>query len=148
MIDIRTATEADLNSVLGIYSQDDFDNGVVLDATKAIEIWKRFSDYPNYKLWVAESESEIVGTFALLIMENLAHLGAPSAIVEDVVVHALHQGRGIGKIMMQFAIEEAARWGCYKLSLSSSLKRDAAHKFYESLGFQKHGYSYDIRITD
>ena len=37
---------------------------------------------------MAELNGEIVGTFALLIMDNLAHLGAPSGVVEDVVVAA------------------------------------------------------------
>ncbi len=32
--------------------------------------------------------------------------------------------------------------GCYKMSLSSNLKRAQAHAFYESIGFEKHGYSF------
>jgi hypothetical protein len=35
---------------------------------------------------LAEINDEIVGTFALLIMDNLAHRGEPSSIVEDIVI--------------------------------------------------------------
>jgi GNAT superfamily N-acetyltransferase len=38
------------------------------------------------------------------VMHNLGHLGAPSAIVEDVAVAPALQGNGIGKAMMEFAL--------------------------------------------
>lgn len=147
MIEVRTATEADLPSVLELYSQSDFDDGNVLQLDQAREIWQRFSAYPSYKLWVAELDSKIVGTFTLLIMDNLGHLGTPSSIVEDVAVHPEYQSQGIGRLMITVAIEEAKRAGCYKLSLSSNLKRHSAHHFYESLGFQKHGFSYHVATS-
>lgn len=77
-----------------------------------------------------------------MIMDNLAHQGAPSGIIEDVVVSERHQRQGIGKAMMQYAMQVCQERGCYKVSLSSNLKRAKAHRFYESLGFQKHGYSF------
>jgi GNAT superfamily N-acetyltransferase len=44
--------------------------------------------------------------------------------------------------MMRRAMDECRQAGCYKLALSSNLKREAAHRFYEGLGFEKHGYSF------
>lgn len=35
---------------------------------------------------------------------------------------------------------------CYKVTLSAYLKRDRAHRFYESLGFTKHGYSFLLEV--
>ena len=72
---------------------------------------------------------EIVGTFAMAIMDNLGHLGAPLRAGGDVAVLPDQQGRGIGKQMMRRAMERARAAGCYKLALSSNLKRDAAHAF-------------------
>jgi len=54
------------------------------------------------------------------------------------------KGQGIGTAMMQFAMEECRKAGCYKLSLSSNLQREAAHRFYEGLGFKKHGFSFVV----
>ena len=82
-----------------------------------------------------------VGTFALLVMDSVAH-GIPSAILEDMVVDRDWRGRGIGKGMMAFAVKICRDKGCRKLMLSSNLQRHAAHKFYESLGLRKHGYSF------
>src|SRR5262249_5113928 len=111
---------------------------------KAREIFARFAAYPDYRLYVARLGNEIVGTFALLIMHNLGHLGAPSAVVEDVAVAPEWQRRGVGRAMMEFAMERSRELGCYKLALSSNRKRKHAHRFYESLGFERHGVSYVV----
>jgi GNAT superfamily N-acetyltransferase len=79
-------------------------------------------------------------------MHNLAHQGTPSAIVEDVVVLEARQSQGVGRAMMAHAMAEARAAGCYKLMLSSNQKREGAHAFYASLGFQRHGFSFLIEM--
>jgi hypothetical protein len=48
--------------------------------------------------------------------------------------------------MMKYALRICGEKGCYKAALSSNLKRERAHAFYESLDFERHGYSYRIGI--
>ncbi len=141
---IRAAQRADLPGVLALYAQPELDDGAVLPLEEAAHVFARFARYPDYTLYVAEHDKQIVGSFALLIMDNLGHLGAPSAIVEDVVVDPALHGGGIGKAMMRFAADVARDKSCYKLVLSSNAKREAAHKFYEGLGFERHGYSFRL----
>lgn len=143
---VRQATAADLPSVLAMYAQPDMDNGQVLAIKEAEELLAQFSHYPNYRLFVACDANRVVGTFALLVMHNLAHQGTPSAIVEDVVVSDAHQSQGIGRVMMHHAMALAREAGCYKLVLSSNQKRQRAHAFYESLGFQRHGFSFSVEM--
>jgi GNAT superfamily N-acetyltransferase len=147
-VEIREATDGDLTAVLSLYAQPGVDDGKVLSTEQTQRILARIRSYPEYKIFVAEAGDEIVGTFALLVMDNLAHMGAPSAVVEDVAVQPDWQGKGIGKQMMQFAIRRCKEMGCYKLSLSSNLKREVAHRFYESLGFIRHGYSYSVKLSE
>ena len=145
---IRPAAAGDLEKVLALYAQPEFDAEDVLPLETAKRLWQRFADYPDYTLYVAERAGDIVGSFALLVMHNLGHLGAPSAIVEDVVVAPAFQRHGIGKAMMQFAIDRCREKGCYKLMLSSNAKREDAHAFYESLGFVRHGFSFRIDLAE
>jgi len=145
-IKVRQATAADLPSILALYAQPAMDNGKVLTITEAEQLFAQFSNYPNYRLFVACEANTVVGTFALLIMHNLAHQGTPSAIVEDVVVSDALQSQGIGRDMMHHAMVLAREAGCYKLVLSSNQKRERAHAFYESLGFQRHGFSFSIEM--
>ncbi len=87
------------------------DDGKILSVSEAERIFERMSSYPNYKVYIAVSGKHVVGTFALLIMDNLGHLGAPSAIIEDVAVDSTLQRQGIGKKMMQHAIQLATEYG-------------------------------------
>lgn len=139
---LRAALAPDLPEVLRLYAQPDIDDGNILALADAKRIWARMASYPNYKLYVAVQGAQVVGTFALLIMDNLGHLGTPSAVVEDVAVDPAWQGQGIGQTMMRHAMALAAASGCYKLALSSNLKREKAHAFYDSLDFERHGHSF------
>jgi ribosomal protein S18 acetylase RimI-like enzyme len=145
-VQIRVATERDLPAILNLYAQPDIDAGDTLGLDDAAGIFRRMMTYPDYTLYVAVIEQAVVGTFALLIMDNLGHLGAPSGIVEDVAVAPAWQGQGIGKAMMRFAMQRCRDKQCYKLTLSANVKRHAAHHLYKSLGFRKHGYSFVIDL--
>lgn len=145
---IRKAQISDLPDIIALYQQPDMDSGGVLSVKEAEAIFLRMASYPNYHVFVAEEAGSITGTFALAIMDNLAHKGAPSGLIEDVVVRSDLQGQGIGKEMMHYAMDYCRSCNCYKVSLSSNLKRVKAHDFYESLGFQKHGYSFQVELNE
>ena len=139
---IVAATEADLPALLALHRQAG--DGRVLPLESARAVFRRMSEYPSYVIYVARRDEEVVGTFSLIIMENLGHVGASSALVENVVVDERCRSEGIGTAMMHFAMEQARRAGCYKLALSSNLVRERAHAFYDRLGFERHGYSFRV----
>ena len=141
---IRQAEAADLPTVLALYAQLDFNKSQFLSAQAAEKIFAEFARYPSYRLFVVTDGPVVLGSYALLVMHNLAHGGTPSAVVEDVVVASDQQGRGIGRQLMAHAKDQARAAGCYKLALSSNRQRHAAHAFYESLGFDQHGLSFVI----
>ena len=143
---IREATEADLDRILSVYRDAGLDRRRSLTLEEARTLFRRISSYPRYKLYVAEDGADVVGTFALLIMDNLVNGGAPSGIVEDVAVAQTAQRRGVGKKMMESAREVCRRHGCYKMLLSSNEIRTEAHQFYEALGFTRHGYSFRVEL--
>ncbi len=139
---MREAAFEDLRTVLSLYRQAGLDVDNQIDHDAASEIWRKIATYPFYKIYLAEMDSTAVGTFALLVMDNLAHRGARSGIVEAVAVHPSRQGQGIGKEMMRFALSVCRAANCYKMALSSNANRTNAHAFYEKLGFRRHGYSF------
>ncbi len=143
-IHLRVATASDLPDILRLHAQPAMDDGQVLTLAEAERVFERMAHYPDYRMIVALCDGRVVGAFALLIMDNLGHQGAPSGVIEDVVVDPQYQGQGIGKTMMQHALRLCGEKGCYKVALSSNLTRERAHAFYESLGFERHGYSFRI----
>ena len=144
---IRPAGVEELPQILQLYQALEFGNhDVNLDSAQ--RIFERMQAYPSYTLYVALAGTDLLGTFALLIMDNLAHQGTPSGIIEDFVVHPSRQRRGIGTQMVAFAMQRCREAGCYKLVLSSSELREQAHHFYSSLGFKHYGYCFVVNLSE
>ncbi|ODT22487.1 MAG: GNAT family N-acetyltransferase [Kaistia sp. SCN 65-12] len=143
-LSIRKATEADLPDLLRLYGQPDFNNGRVTSLDQARATLARMATYPDFAAYCAEIDGAVVGSFSLMIIDNLAHWGMASALVENVVVANGHQGEGIGRAMIQAAFRLAEAKGAYKVALSSNVRSSRAHAFYESLGFEKYGFSFRL----
>jgi GNAT superfamily N-acetyltransferase len=143
---IREASEGDLPAILGLYSQFGMEEGSDLSWNDAKKIFARMKTYPDYTLYVATFGDTVVGSFALLIMDNLGHRGAPSGVVEDFIVHQDWRGKGIGRTMMKEAMTLCAVKGCRNLTLTSNKLRHNAHIFYKALGFDVQGFSYSVPI--
>ena len=137
---VRDATRVDLPRVIALLDQLGAQpgqenvasplNGAYGAAFNEIEADSR------QRLFVLEADGVVVGTLVVLVLPNLGHRGRPYAIVENVVVDAAVRGSGYGERLMRHAIDEARSAGCYKITLTSALRRAEAHRFYERLGFQ------------
>lgn len=94
---------------------------------------------------VAEASGEVVGTLVVAILPNLAHDGAPYAVVENVVVDESRREEGIGGALLTEALGRARAAGAYKLSLSTNVAREAAHAFYRRLGLEETHAGFEVR---
>lgn len=144
-IKIIEAKKKDLPLILKLYAVKDMDDGKILPIKKAEHLFSKMQSYPNYKIYIAVLNGKTVGTYSLAIMDNIAHLGKSSGLVEDVVVDETMRSMGIGKQMMKHALRICNTNNCYKMNLSSNLKRKKAHHFYQKLGFKRHGISFSIK---
>src|SRR5438067_13706629 len=95
-VDIRAATEADLGDILRAYSEAGIDGGLAFTIEEAREHFARLRAYPSYRVFVASLKGVFAGTYALIILDNLAKRGAKAGIVEDVAVLPAFQGGGVG----------------------------------------------------
>lgn len=143
-VEIRQASDADLADILRAYSEAGIGGGVSFTVDEAREHFARLRQYPSYRIFVAAADGVFAGTYALIILDNLAKRGARAGVVEDVAVLPASQGRGVGRAMMEHARAECRAAGCYKMMLSSNVNRESAHRFYDALGFERHGYSFLI----
>ncbi|MHB8105612.1 MAG: GNAT family N-acetyltransferase [Dehalococcoidales bacterium] len=138
MIKIRNATEKDIPRLLELYRQlsfnpDDYKFPSLKDCR---QVFKEQSKIPGYSLLVAEENGEVIGTTVLAVLPGMAHGTAPFAVIEYVVVDEKKRSKGVGKILMDYCKDVAKKAGCYKIMLTSDKRRDRAHKFYRSIGFE------------
>lgn len=78
----------------------------------------------------------IVGTMQLTFIPGLSRGGATRMQIEAVRVAETLRGGGIGAAMIEWAIGHARERGARLVQLTSDARRDAAHRFYERLGFE------------
>jgi GNAT superfamily N-acetyltransferase len=141
---IREATPKDARDLARLYRQ--LDRSAVVEVSTIERLLEEIGRYPSYRAFVAEQDGAVVGTYLLLIVPTFGSRCKPAAVVEDVVVDSELRNAGIGRAMMTHAMGEARAAGCYKLALSSNVARTDAHRFYESLGFSRHGYSFRLDL--
>lgn len=130
----RIATKADLTGLLALYRQLTPED-LLLDESRSQSIWDSIEANDDLRYFVAVDGQKLVSTCNIAIVPNLTRNGASWAIIENVVTDEAYRRQGIGKRLMEMAIEFAKSRGCYKLCLLSNSTRAGAHKFYEELGF-------------
>jgi GNAT superfamily N-acetyltransferase len=147
-VTVREAVKADMPSVMKLIGQSDMSPDNELTLAQADELFEKITATGYHRLYVAELDSSIVGTFALVVVQQLSHNGARSVILEDIVVRSDLQGHGIGNQIMKSAIDRAQALGCYKICLSSGKAREQAHAFYEKLGYDKDGFRFAMKLKE
>jgi len=91
---------------------------------------------PNNMIYVAEDDGLVIGCLQVTFIANLTFKGGRRAFIEAVRVADSHQGQGLGKRLMEHAIDLARERGCRIVQLTSNKERADAIRFYEQLGFQ------------
>jgi GNAT superfamily N-acetyltransferase len=143
---IRHAIEKDVPRIMELYRQLSFEpeKHQAAPLYEALKVFRKMGEYPGYHLLVAEDGGQVVGTTVMAVLPGFAHGTATFAVVEYVVVDEKHRSKGLGRLMMEAVKSLAKEAGCYKIMLTSDLRRERAHKFYESIGFKAsaHGFRF------
>lgn len=139
---LREAVRADVAAIVRLLAGDKLggDPEIVSDPPPAAyyAAFDKIAAEPRNLLMVAQNaDGAVVGTMQLTFIPGLSNRGAERAIVEAVRVDAALRNQGHGQAMLQWATDEARRRGARTLELTSNRTREAAHRFYERLGFAK-----------
>ena len=134
-MEIRGLNQGDLESLIKLYEQLDGKNSG-FSVEDARGIWKNeIDENPNIKYFGAIENGKVVSTCFCAVIPNLTRLGGSIGFIENVVTDKDFRKQGLGKKVMDKAIEFAREKNCYKVILESSAWRTEAHQFYRNLGF-------------
>jgi GNAT superfamily N-acetyltransferase len=128
-IPVRLATLADAAAIADLTSQLGYDVAPSAISERLSRIIMR----PDHILFVAEHDGAVVGWLHASIAEHLETDAA--VVIGGLVVDRHHQGRGIGRVLMEHAENWARERECSIVRLRSSASRTGAHQFYERLGY-------------
>jgi len=136
----RLATRADVPEIVRMLADDElgrqrerYENPLPECYYAAFE---QIDGNPYFELVVAEMDERVVGTLQLIFIPSISFQGGLRAQVESVRVDSTLRGQGIGKIMMDWAMERARDRGAHVVQLTTHNTRADAHRFYERLGFK------------
>lgn len=87
------------------------------------------------ELLVLEDDGDVVGCLQITVIPGLGHAGPERALLEGIRVREDRRGAGLGRTLVEHAIERARARGCSLAQLTSNKRRSDAHRFYASLGF-------------
>lgn len=150
---VRRALAADLPAVLEVLAQNEAiapehpPLPSALASGRQQRTWARVIGTDGLTIYLAvhvpgDSEHAVgherpVGTAAMLLMPHLTYDCRPSAFIEAVVVAYAHRRRGVGRLLVQRALDDARAASCQKVQLLSHKRHtdDGAHQLYRALGF-------------
>lgn len=121
---------------------------------KGIDQWDRFypnrfvmkNDLKNGTLFGIKEENHLIGAIVLDTNESKQYLklqwedqsGGP-LIIHRLAVHPFHQGKGIGKKLLNFAEEYALKKGHTSIRMDVYSQNPEAVRMYERAGYQIRG---------
>jgi ribosomal protein S18 acetylase RimI-like enzyme len=84
-------------------------------------------------LLMAEEDDGYIGSLTLVVFKIPS---GTRARIEDLVVQETARGRGVGRSLVQKAIEMAKALGAEAVDLTTNSSREAANQLYQKLGFE------------
>jgi GNAT superfamily N-acetyltransferase len=135
---IRELQSHELESLLSLYAHLHEHDDPPPSAAVAEAVWLEALANPRIKYFGGFSSGLLVTSCTLSVIPNLTRACRPYGVIENVVTHAVHRGRGWGKAVLVHALGDAWNQNCYKVMLLTGRKDEATLRFYERAGFDQH----------
>ena len=131
MIKIFEITEADDSTLDAV-------NRLLPQLSKSSKLinWSTLQKLTNSectRLYVAKEDDTIFGMLSLVVFSTPT---GTKAWIEDVGVDERARGKGVGKELMNHALNVAKELGAKSADLTSRPSREAANKLYQAIGFE------------
>jgi len=103
--------------------------------------FKRIASDERYRTFVAVRESKVCGMIGTLTSPSYEHNDLGGRILALVTLKTMRRC-GIGRALIATAEKDFAQRGIRRVAFNTRLTRDDAHKFYESLGYERNGFRF------
>jgi len=139
-VTFREATRADLPAIVRLLADDvlgqtrESPGDVIPEAY--FTAFEAIEKDPNNTVVVAEIDGAIAGTLQLTYIPGLTYTGGERAQIEGVRVASEHRGRGVGQLLIRWAIDQARARGCRVVQLTTDRQRPDSIRFYQKIGFR------------
>ena len=102
---------------------------------------ERIASDERYRTFVAVADDAVCGMIGTLTLPSYEHNDLGGRILALVTLRTMRR-HGIGRALIATAEKDFAQRGIRRVALNTRLTRDDAHKFYESLGYERNGWRF------
>ena len=102
---------------------------------------ERIANDDRYRTLVAVNDGKVCGMIGTLTSLSYEHNDLGGRILALVTSSAM-RCHGIGRALIATAEKDFAERGIRRVALNTRLAREDAHKFYESLGYERNGWRF------
>lgn len=135
-VSIVPANEADADAICqllsALFSQEaDFS----VDTEKQTSAVNAILSHPEQgQILLVKKDNIVAGMVSLLYLISTA-MGGKVAMLEDMIIAEDYRSQGLGKRLLQAAIDFAHAQGCLRITLLTDANNDRAQQFYQQHGF-------------
>lgn len=134
-VTIRPVEHRDLDTMINMIGGLAVHHGEVPGITAGQLATEALGPCPSIRILVAETDGQLVG-YVMLQFQFVALHGTRLANVDQLFVVTEHRGQGIGRRLMEAALEAARILGCNGLQVQATPHNWAAHPVYMAFGFE------------
>ena len=98
------------------------------------------------RTFVAVCDGKVCGMISTLTYPSIEHDDFSGRIVA-LVINSTMRRRGIGRALIVTAEKDFAEREISRVALNTRLDREDAHKFYESLGYERNGWRFVKQLS-
>ena len=102
---------------------------------------KKISTDERYRTFVAVLDGKVCGMIGTLTSLSYEH-NDPGGRILAIAILGRMRRRGIGRALIATAEKDFVQRGIRRVALNTQLAREEAHKFYESLGYERNGWRF------
>lgn len=107
---------------------------------------ERIATDKRYRTFVAVRDGRVCGMIGTFTSPSYEHNDLGGRIVALVTLKEMRR-HGIGRALIATAEKDFAERGIRRVALNTRLTRDDAHKFYESLGYERNGWRFVKQVS-
>ena len=144
---VREATKSDLPAIGRLLEDltDAMDNTEGIDTGIAIKTFEQLLNDATSHFLVAAMEGTPLGFINFTVRQTILHR-SPSALIDEIVVTEEYRGKGVGKQLVQAAVEKCRQLGCCEVEVSTEKANLEARKFYKQCGFEERGMLFEADL--
>ena len=93
---------------------------------------------PDKAVLVADDNGDVIGyAYAAIEGYDYMALRGPAGVLHDIIVDPQHRGRGVGRLLIDAALEFFRSRGVPRVVLSTAERNEAAQRLFASMGFHR-----------